>query len=279
VDELYKIRVRLSKLLKKQEPIESYFDRLSVQGHAHGYARTPKPASPKMPRPNLHSYTTYPAPMFSHVPPRPPPPPQHHPAPTWGGVGIGEIPFIPPPVPEIPQSPTYSSASSHTYSNGSTDSEPVAHWAMKIFDGRHTSTPFHTFSEPTVCLGRDESQAIELLDNDGFQKVAELPFEQTDVYIRLYWRAEDNRARILFLTMDEEGHRLRYCLPLTGLKLLRTDSCLQLCRINRRDGQLDLWARLRFLMHESECPRCALVIKLLLNYIQEWFFSTAQLLQ
>jgi hypothetical protein len=150
---------------------------------------------------------------------------------------------------------------------------------MKIFDGRHTSTPFHTFSEPTVCLGRDESQAIELLDNDGFQKVAELPFEQTDVYIRLYWRAEDNRARILFLTMDEEGHRLRYCLPLTGLKLLRTDSCLQLCRINRRDGQLDLWARLRFLMHESECPRCALVIKLLLNYIQEWFFSTAQLLQ
>lgn len=121
---------------------------------------------------------------------------------------------------------------------------------MKIFDGRHTSTPFHTFSEPTVCLGRDEPQSIELLDNDGFQKVVELPFEQTDVYVRLYWRAEDHRARILFLTKDAEGDRLRYCLPLTGLKLLRTDSCLQLCRINRRDGQLDLWARLRFLMHE-----------------------------
>lgn len=123
---------------------------------------------------------------------------------------------------------------------------------MKIFDGRHTSTPFHTLGEHTVCLGRDETKAIELLDSDGFIKVVELPFEETDVYVRLYWRPEDNRARILFLTKDNAGHRMRYCLPLTGLKLLRTDSCLQLCRINRRDGQLDLWARLRFLLHERE---------------------------
>jgi hypothetical protein len=121
---------------------------------------------------------------------------------------------------------------------------------MKIFDGRHTSTPFHTLSDHTVCLGRDETKAIELLDSDGFIKVVELPFEETDVYVRLYWRPDDNRARILFLTKDLEGHRMRYCLPLTGLKLLRTNSCLQLCRINRRDGQLDLWARLRFLLHE-----------------------------
>ncbi|KAH4406706.1 hypothetical protein HBH92_161660 [Parastagonospora nodorum] len=249
-DELHSIKVRLSKLLKKQEPIESYFDRLSVQGHAHGYARTPKPASPKVRRPSIHSHPTYPAAGYAYVQP-PPPPPRPHAAPTWGGVGIGDIPFIPPPVPEIPQSPTYSSASSHTYSNGSTDSgEPVAHWAMKIFDGRHTSTPFHTLGDSTVCLGRDETKAIELLDSDGFIKVVELPFEETDVYVRLYWRPEDNRARILFLTKDNAGHRMRYCLPLTGLKLLRTDSCLQLCRINRRDGQLDLWARLRFLLHE-----------------------------
>ncbi|KAL5113540.1 hypothetical protein ACEQ8H_008579 [Pleosporales sp. CAS-2024a] len=251
MEEMDTIKVRLSKLLKKQEPMESYFDRLSVHGQAYGYAPTPNPPSPHVPRPHLPSYTTYPAPGFRHVHAPPPAPLRSQPAPVWGGVGIGDIPFIPPPVPEIPQSPTYSSASSHTYSNGSNESgEPVPHWAMKIFDGRHTSTPFNSFGNQTICLGRDETDVIELLDSEGFIKVVELPLEQTDVYIRLYWRADNNRARILFLTKDSMGHRLRFCLPLTSLKILRAGSCLQLCRINRRDGQLDLWARLRFSLYE-----------------------------
>ncbi|KAJ4377701.1 hypothetical protein N0V83_000530 [Neocucurbitaria cava] len=249
-EELHQIRVRLSKLLKKQEPIESYFNRLSV--HGHGYARTPKPSSPKIPRPKIHTLPTYPAPGYAYhhsTPPQPTLPHRAPIAPTWGG--IGDIPFVPPPVPEIPQSPTYSSASSHAYSNHSTDSgEAVAHWAMKIFDGRHSSTPFRTLGDPTMCLGRDEPRVIELLDGDGFEKVLELPFEATNVWVRLYWRSEDHRARILFLTMDPTGRRMRYCFPLTGLKLLRTESCLQLCRVNKRDGQLDLWARLRFTLYE-----------------------------
>ncbi|KAH7077965.1 hypothetical protein BKA63DRAFT_275736 [Paraphoma chrysanthemicola] len=245
-EELHSIRVRLTKLLKKQEPIESYFNRLSVHGHHGGHAQTPKPPPPKVPRPNLHSYSTYPNIHYNHVhaPPRPPV------APTWGG--IGDIPYIPPPVPEIPTSPTYSSASSHTYSNHSNDSgEPVAHWAMKIFDGRHSSTPLKTLGDPSICLGRDEPRVIEMLEGDDFEKVIELPFEATNVWVRLYWRAEDNRARILYLTHDPStGRRLRYCFPLTGLKVLRTESCLQLCRVNRKDGQLDLWARLRFTLYE-----------------------------
>lgn len=43
---------------------------------------------------------------------------------------------------------------------------------------------------------------------------------------------------------------MRYCIPLTGLKVLRTESSLQLCRINREDGRLDLWANLRFTLYE-----------------------------
>jgi len=263
-EEIHAIQVRLAKLLKKQEPIESYFNRLSVNGKG-GQARTPKPPSPKMPRPNLPSYLTYPA--VGHG--RPPP---HIAASPWAG--IGEIPFVPPPVPEIPQSPTYSSASSHAYSNNSTDSEPVAHWAMKIFDGRHTSTPFRSFSEPTTCAGRDEPRVIEMLGDDGFEKVLELSFETNDVVIRFYWRAEDSRARILFLYMDPTGRRMRYCFPLTGLKLLRTGSSLQLCRVNRKDGQLDLWAKLRFTLYERKTrplPSCSDV----LTHPQEWSSSTA----
>lgn len=121
---------------------------------------------------------------------------------------------------------------------------------MKIYDGRHSSTPFQTLGQPTKCLGRDEAQAIEFLDNDGFQKVLELPFEATNVWVRIYWRASDLRARILFLTLGPDGRRMRYCFPLTGLKVLRTESCLQLCRVNRQDGQLDLWANLRFTLYE-----------------------------
>lgn len=79
------------------------------------------------------------------------------------------------------------------------------------------------------------------------------PFEATNVWVRLYWRSEDNRARILFLTLDSKGRKLRFCFPLTGLKVLRTESCLQLCRVNREDGQLDLWANLRFTLYERRC--------------------------
>ncbi|KAJ4305343.1 hypothetical protein N0V90_000874 [Kalmusia sp. IMI 367209] len=254
------IRARLSKILKKQEPIDDYFSRLSVVPRAHESVHNakfvshsapntptlslPKPP-PLPPRPAVERGTTYPT--YVHQQPPPPPPP---PLPPRSPV-YGEIPYIPPIVPEVPQSPTYSNASSHTYSSHSNDSGgPVAHWAMKILDGRHSSTPFATLGQGTRCLGRDEPQAIELLVNDGFEKVLELPFEATNVWVRLYWRSDDNRARILFLTLDPSGRRMRYCFPLTGLKVLRTESSLQLCRVNREDGRLDLWANLRFTLYE-----------------------------
>ncbi|EUC37028.1 hypothetical protein COCVIDRAFT_34451 [Bipolaris victoriae FI3] len=246
--ELANYKVSLSKLLKKQKPIESYFSKLSVQGSGRSGAKTPKPSSPRVSRPKIHSHPTYPVAAYNYSHPSSPLPHRAHIAPTWGG--IGDIPFVPPPVPEIPQSPTHSSASSQAYSSQSTDSEPAAHWAMKIFDGRHGSTPFQTLGEATECFGRNEPRVIGMLQDDGFEKVLELPFEATNVWVRMYCRAEDNRARILFLSMDSEGRRMRYQIPITALALRRAGSCLLLCRANRRDGQLDLWARLRFPLYE-----------------------------
>jgi len=250
-EELHHVKLRLSRLLNKQVPLESYFTRLSV--HGVRYTGTPSVPSPKVARPKFHSHSTFPTghgPQNHHA--MPPPPLLHQTpiAPSWVGLGIGDIPLVPPPVPEIPLSPTHSTTSSHTFSNYSTDSDPVAHWAMRVFDGRHSSTPFKTLGEPTICLGRDEPRAIERLNGDGFEKVLELPFEATNVWLRLYWRADDNRARLLFLIMDASGRRMRQCIPVTALKLLRTESCLQLCKVNAKDGQLDLWARLRFTLYE-----------------------------
>lgn len=249
-EEMDTIQIRLKKLLKQQEPLDSYFSRLSMP--SHGPARTPTPAQPRIPRPNIQTFSSYP--VYSHAPPPPPPPPRRtQPRPTsqiYGG--IGDIPmFVPPAAPSVPTSPTFSSASSQGLSSHSTDSGgSVAHWAMRIFDGRHTSTAFRTLGEITECLGRDESRVIEMLSSDGFEKVLELPLEATNVWLRLYCRYEDLRARVLFLTMDRDGTRRRYCFPLTGLKIIRKDSCLQLCRVNRKDGRLDLWARLRFTLYE-----------------------------
>lgn len=248
-EEMNKIQLRLKKLLRQQEPIDSYFSRMSLP--THGPARTPKPALPRTPRPSIKTFSSYPA--HGHAPPPPPPPPRMASRPTsqiYGG--IGNIPiFVPPAAPSVPTSPTFSSASSQGLSSHSTDSGgPVAHWAMRIFDGRHPSTAFRTLGDITECLGRDEPRVIEMLGDDGFEKVLELPLEATNVWLRLYCRFEDLRARVLFLTMDPDGTRRRYCFPLTGLKIIRKDSCLQLCRVNRKDGVLDLWARLRFPLYE-----------------------------
>lgn len=107
------------------------------------YGRPPLPA-----RPVAERGTTYPSYVqqhHQHIPP-PPPPPLPPRSPVYG-----DIPFVPPIVPDVPQSPTYSNASSHTYSTHSNDSGgPVAHWAMKIFDGRHSSTPFKTLAPKYV---------------------------------------------------------------------------------------------------------------------------------
>lgn len=235
-------------MLKQQEPIDSYFSRLSLP--THGPLRTPGPKPPRNPRPNIQTFSSYP--IYTHVPP-PPPPRLRTPRPTsqiYGG--IGEVPiFVPPAAPSVPTSPTFSSSSSQGMSSHSTDSGgPVAHWAMRIFDGRHPSTSFRALGDITECLGRDEPRVIEMLGDDGFEKILEVPLEATNVWIRLYCRFEDLRARILFLTMDPDGTRRRYCFPLTGLKIIRKDSCLQLCRVNRKDGGLDLWARLRFPLYE-----------------------------
>lgn len=241
------IKTRLTRLLRKQEPLDTYFDRLSIDPQGKSKAkgqlkhkiviesRTPRPRTPSTSRPPMGRFSTYPQfPAHPHSP-----------------VYDDRVPYVPPPVPELPHSPTYSTTSSQTYSTYSNDSSNgLTHWASKIFDGRHSSTPFRILGQSTKCLGRDEPIAVEMLENDGFIKVLELPFEATDVWVRLYWRPSDQRARILFLTLDSSGRKMRYCIPLTALKVLRTESCLQLCRVNRADGKLDLWANLRFTLYE-----------------------------
>ncbi|KAF2085042.1 hypothetical protein K490DRAFT_68242 [Saccharata proteae CBS 121410] len=163
------------------------------------------------------------------------------------------------PLPEAPplSSPTFSSSSSQTFPSFST-SPPISpgavtvrrHWATRVFDGRHTQTRFRAPGRRTRCHGEDEPAALEMLRRDGFIKVLEQPFDAAAVTVQLYWRSDDHRARILILTVDWLGRPLRHCIPLSALKILRDESNLQLCRVDPRNGEHDLWANLQFLHYE-----------------------------
>jgi hypothetical protein len=76
------------------------------------------------------------------------------------------------------------------------------------------------------------------------------------VVVQLFWRPTDHRVRILYLTTEKiTGRTLRYCIPLTALTARRSGNCLQLCRVNRVDDKLELWANLKFPLYERELLR------------------------
>lgn len=90
--------------------------------------------------------------------------------------------YVTPPVaPEVAWSPTVSvsssqtlsSSQSHSSSSGNPSSVP-RHWAIRVFDGRHSSTRFLTAGNSTLCFGRDEPVAEQRLMAEGFLRVLQL---------------------------------------------------------------------------------------------------------
>jgi hypothetical protein len=149
-----------------------------------------------------------------------------------------------------PASPSDFTSFGNATISDSTGSSQHNHWASYIFDGQHPVSPLNERGESTKCLGRDEPMAVRMLAEDDFIRVLEIPFESSDVMVRLYWRPSDHRARILYLT-EKEGIRHQYCIPLTAIRVLRSSSSLLLCRVNSDDGELDLWASLHFTCFET----------------------------
>ncbi|KAK8191589.1 uncharacterized protein BKA78DRAFT_137333 [Phyllosticta capitalensis] len=201
------------------------------------------------------------SPAFGPAPPPPPPPPPPAEYPKWVYAeewDREEYIFSPPEESEAPMSPAISDSSWAEFSAWprsvtveASSSSTSQHWAMNVYDGRHPLSPFRGgLGQPTRCFGRDMPDAVNRLWAEGFVKVVEHPFEASEVFVRLYWRPTDNRARIVFLTKDPSGERRRYCFPLTALKIMRVGASLQFCRINKHDGGLDLWAVLRFASSE-----------------------------
>lgn len=161
---------------------------------------------------------------------------------------------IAPEAPLSPLSPTWTADSSmtldssHTSYSGLTSSPPPAHWARDVFDGAYPSTSFrkgYDTLEKSRCDGSKSSDAMYMLQKDGFSRALELQFDDETAWVRLYHRSSDGRARLLFLSNRTTFH----CIPLTQLTAIRGRSELQLCRM-RSNGNLELWALLNFASFE-----------------------------
>ncbi|KAF1987302.1 hypothetical protein K402DRAFT_331040 [Aulographum hederae CBS 113979] len=235
------MRNRINPLLARQDPRKSlHIDFGKLHLNVPDPARTPRPRpTTPMARPPMASFASF------------PPFPGHPSMPTPN-------PFVPPPVPEAPAgaplSPTFSNSSQQTFSSGqtwsSTSSGQVVHWAQRIFDGRHSMSPLHHRGRPTGCAGSAWPEAIERLQSEGFIQLMRIPAEDVPMFnIKLYYRPFDHRARLLLSTKDGYGRPLRYCIPLTSIKLQRENSSLLLWR-RRDDGKLGLWGSLHFAYFE-----------------------------
>ncbi|KAK4956383.1 hypothetical protein LTR10_005907 [Elasticomyces elasticus] len=163
----------------------------------------------------------------------------------------------PPFAPDPPlQSPTFTSSSSATLSSSQTsysnaESASPSHWARHVFNGSNPTTAFrqHYLEDISECYGSTDTSAISKMTQDGFLLALQQPFDGDRLWLRIYWRPEDNRARMLVMTKASDGRDQHYCVVLSSLKIIREQSCLKLCRA-RPDGKYDLWTKLNFAIYE-----------------------------
>ncbi|KAA6407887.1 MAG: hypothetical protein FRX48_08238 [Lasallia pustulata] len=144
---------------------------------------------------------------------------------------------------EPPTSPT-----STSFSQSSTNSSGITHWARALFEQPVSTTPFGSIGQVSTCVGNDVPGITQRLAE--YEKLVELPFESGDLRVRLYCRQSDLRARIYCRVMQPIRSRRESCLPLTSLEAIRSESSLELCKPSRSRNSVELWACLRFQSYE-----------------------------
>ena len=92
---------------------------------------------------------------------------------------------------------------------------------------------------------------------DGtYVNLIELPFEDDNLTVRLYWRAEDGRSRFLCRTKLPNQSIKDCCVYLTSLSV--AEFCGPFLRFFWPDpstGKSQVWAELKFLSYEGTCTK------------------------
>ncbi|KAJ5155555.1 hypothetical protein N7492_008358 [Penicillium capsulatum] len=171
----------------------------------------------------------------------------------------GTFSDVPPSVPEAPGSPLTGSASAttNTSTNASTSTsiQPDViqyHWIKDVFTGYDTETPLPPSREKAGCFDDPHTNIKQVLREQGFERILQLAFNDAmEMTVYFYLREKDHRARIVCKVPHPTRPSEYYCLPLNMLEIIRSGSCLQLCRRRNGGSELVLWATLKFTDIES----------------------------
>ncbi|KAI9798176.1 MAG: hypothetical protein M1833_004925 [Piccolia ochrophora] len=175
-----------------------------------------------------------------------------HPSPLPQGRPRSSMPrndniYPPPPAPEAP--PFDPPLSATTESSESVN--PNHHWALDVFDGSQSITPFTT----PGLFSRCDAKNVEGVDGGLSQfhrKIVDLDFDNAAVVIRLHYDPRDNRARVHCLAGFDrpEASKTQSWSPLSVLQVARTECCLRLSHVSRSSRTRIPWATLRFPSYE-----------------------------
>ncbi|KAL9584924.1 MAG: hypothetical protein Q9212_001826 [Teloschistes hypoglaucus] len=220
VEDFYDLRDRTDEILHGQESrLDSAFNNLSLSDPAANRQRSferrrPPALFTQAPEPPLwwRGGARRPGPVSPQSPP-----------------GFDEYPWAPPP-PNVPTSPTTTTTFS---TQSSINSSSRDHWLPRVFEQTRPSTDLRHAGEVSSAYGVDRKDASDRL-NKTYVKLLDIPFENGELQVRLYYRKADQRAR-MHCRVSRNG---------------RHASTLKLSHKHSSGRPSELWACLRFASYE-----------------------------
>ena len=125
------------------------------------------------------------------------------------------------------------------------------HWLVGIFNQSQPLTALKSTAQASVSLGENTPGTIARLE-ETYVNLTELPFDNGDFVVRLYYRAIDGRSRFFCRPLQPASSRKDSSQPLALLNVSRGGPFLHFYRLGRPKKDSELWASLKFLHYESK---------------------------
>jgi len=171
--------------------------------------------------------------------------------------------YFAPVAPEAPYAASpaadgWSSSATPSTLSSETGSSQMDHWIPEVFSSDKPSTRFRKIGADSRLVADHESGVQSHL-REEYEQVIKMPWRDEHLDLYIFIRYDDMRAKIL-VRQDRGKRSFVSCRAAADLRILRTESCLQLCepakpdRSDRRGGderaQVHLWTLLNFPTYE-----------------------------
>ena len=138
------------------------------------------------------------------------------------------------------------------------------HWLHRVFNQSLPTTTFDYTHQPSACFGQHLPDVMARMD-ETYANLIELPFENDDLIVRLYWRPEDGNSKFFCRTILPGDSSRDCCVWLGSLNVMRSFG--PFLRFFLRDSVSPLWAELKFPNYEGIWTR-RLPLMLSFDYAQ-----------